>query len=138
MPKLSALANVTIGLVKSADPVVVNVVVALAAASALFATSFTPDEPPTTTNEYPVAVESGAVGTKLAERLFGLYDTEPATAVLPVVVTSVIVVVAIVDEFMSLENPAVITGASATPVEPVTGETPRIVGEVLSGVPVLK
>ncbi len=71
MPKLSALANVTNGSVVSAVAVVVKVVVALDA-RALFARSFTPEAPPTTTNEYPVLAESAVDGTKLAERLLGL------------------------------------------------------------------
>src|SRR3989344_4661912 len=81
MPKSSALAKLTEGAAVSAVAVVVNVVVEWLA-RALFARSLTPDAPPTTTNEYPVLAVSGVEGTKFTERLFGLYETPPATALL--------------------------------------------------------
>ena len=111
--------------------VVVNVVVEWSART-LFARSLTPEARPTTTNLYTVPARRGVDGTKLTERLFGLYETPPATELLSLDFTSVTVEVVNVAGFMSFENPAVRTGLIETPVEVLTGETPRIVGAALS------
>ncbi len=58
--------------------------------------------------------------------------TTPVIGLLPLVVTRVTVFVVTVEAFRSFENPAVRTGPIDTPTEALAGETPRIVGAVLS------